>query len=264
MRIMERPNLSEPAEPGGALVMDQRSDVPKAARVYEALRDAIIAMRLRPGARLVEKDICAELGVSRTPFRDAVMRLAGQRLVTVVPSDATFVNKIILEEVVEGQIVRESLELRFAAIAASRFDPSFEQDFELLLWRQAKAASRRDVDESFRIDRDFHRLLCRCAGFPGIWDTIHEANGQLDRVLYRAFPLQHHYDEVIDEHRGMVDALRRRDHERIVAIMGPHLRDNLRSFRVLMDREPDLVEFDPGSAAYEIMASISLERDAAK
>ncbi|MFD2238295.1 GntR family transcriptional regulator [Aureimonas populi] len=231
-------------------------ELPKAARVYAALRDAIIAMRLRPGARLVEKDICAELGVSRTPFRDAVMRLAGQRLVTVVPSDATFVNKIILEEVVEGQIVRESLELRFAAIAAARFVPAFEKDFELLLWRQAEAARRCDGDESFHIDREFHRLLCRCAGFPHIWDTIHEANGQLDRVLYRAFPLEDYYGQVLDEHRAIFEALRKRDAEGVTRIMGPHLRDNLHSFRVLMNREPDLVEFDPSSSACEIMAQI--------
>ncbi|KZC00472.1 DNA-binding GntR family transcriptional regulator [Methylobacterium sp. PvP062] len=240
-----------------------RADLPKAARVYATLREAIIAMQLKPGTRLVEKDLCDELGVSRTPLRDAILRLAQQRLVTVVPSDATFVNKIILDEVIEGQLVRESLELRMVALAAERFEPARQSAFELVLFREADAARRGDNAESFALDNDFHRLLCACAGFPRVWDTIHLATGQLDRVRRNAFPLQNYHVEVLDEHRAIFEALCRRDAEHAVSLLRTHLGGTLNSLRILLAREPDFVAFDPASPAFALLRRSEQAGDAA-
>ena len=243
--------------PGSA----RRTDLPKAARVYATLRDAIIAMRLKPGARLVEKDLCDELGVSRTPLRDAILRLAQQRLVTVVPSDATFVNKIILDEVIEGQIVRESLELRMVALAAERFAPDHRSAFELILFREADAARQRDNAASFDLDNEFHRLLCACAGFPHVWDTIHNATGQLDRVRRNAFPLEDYHVEVLDEHRAIFAALGRRDAAGATGLLRAHLAGTLNSLRILLTREPELVAFDPASPAFALLMRIPATGD---
>lgn len=240
-----------------------RADLPKAARVYATLREAIIAMQLKPGARLVEKDLCEEFGVSRTPLRDAILRLAHQRLVTVVPSDATFVNKIILDEVIEGQLVRESLELRMVALAAERFEPTLRSPFELILFREADAAQRGDNAESFALDNEFHRLLCASAGFPRVWDTIHLATGQLDRVRRNAFPLQNFHIEVLDEHRAIFEALCRRDAETAVSLLRAHLGGTLDSLRILLAREPDSVACDPASAAFALLKRSEQAQDAA-
>jgi DNA-binding GntR family transcriptional regulator len=229
---------------------------PKAARVYDILRDAIISTRLQPGARLVEKDLCEELGVSRTPLRDAIQRLAQQRLVTVVPSDATFVNRIALDEVIEGQILRESVELRMVALAAERYTPDLEEAFTLILFREALAAKRKDGAEAFALDNELHRLICTCAGFPGMWDTISGATGQLDRVRHRSFPLEDFHDEVHEEHQGIVAAIRSRDPKAAAERLKPHLLGNLRSLRILLAREPDLVACDPGSPAFAILESL--------
>lgn len=241
-----------------------RVETSKAARVYAELRDAIISMRLRPGARLVEKDLCETLGVSRTPLRDAILRLAQERLVTVVPSDATFVNKVIAEAVVEGQIVRESLELRMVTLAAEFFDPVFEARFELVLFRERKAAERQDNEESFVLDNAFHRLLCECAGFPHVWETIRNATGQLDRVRRRSFPLQDFHMQVLEEHQAIFDAVSRKDPEAAERILKTHLNGNLRSLRVLWDREPDLVEISPRSVAAGLIPESQSQSSAAE
>lgn len=233
----------------------QRADLPKAARVYALLREAIIGMHLRPGVRLVEKELCEVFAVSRTPLRDAILRLAQQRLVTVVPSDATFVNKITLDDVVEGQIVRESLELRMAALAARRFTPDDRAAFELILLREAHAAKHRDNAASFETDNAFHRRLCACAGFPHVWDTIHDATGQLDRVRRHSFPLEDFHVEVLEEHRAIFEALCRGDAEGAVARLGAHLAGNIASLRILLTREPDLVSFDPDSPAFRLLSA---------
>ncbi|WP_128254137.1 GntR family transcriptional regulator [Falsirhodobacter deserti] len=92
----------------------------KSARTYDALRGRIIAMRLRPGARLAERELCAELGISRAPFREAVCRLAQEGLVMVVPSDATFVNPIVMRQVVVGHFMRANLEVPAVLLASQR------------------------------------------------------------------------------------------------------------------------------------------------
>ena len=90
-------------------------------------------MKLAPGETLSEKDTCAELGISRTPMREAVLRLAQEGLVNIVPSGGTFINKIVMKKVIEGHLVRSSLEMRTIRLAARNFDPVHERDLDLLI-----------------------------------------------------------------------------------------------------------------------------------
>lgn len=200
---------------------------PKSARAYAEIRDAIITMKLSPGAVLQETEICAVLGVSRTPFREAVQRLAQEGLVSVVPGDGTFVSRITLREVIEGYIVRDSVEARTIRLAARNYDSAFDKDFDLLLFRQQEAAKRDDHDESFRVDDDFHRQLCLVAGFPRLWRTIRTATGQLDRVRRRAYQNERFHAEVLSEHAAIYSALRARDADEAARLMRLHLGDLL-------------------------------------
>ncbi|MCZ7934783.1 GntR family transcriptional regulator [Agrobacterium leguminum] len=183
----------------------------KSHQLYEHLRAAIISMKLVPGEPLPEKELCAHFGVSKTPFRDALKKLVDESLVTVVPSGGTFVNKMVLREVLEGQMVRETLEVKMVRLAARNYHPSFDKKFELQLFTQELAARNPNVDEFFALDNEFHRLICLCAGFPKIWQTIHYATGQLDRVRRHSYTMRSHFDDVLKEHREIHDAIKRGD-----------------------------------------------------
>lgn len=202
---------------------DTGAGQPKALWAYNVIRDAIITMKLAPGETLNEKAICAELGISRTPLREAVLRLAQEGLVSIVPSGGTFVNKIVMRKVIEGHLVRSSLELRTVRLAARNFDPIYDKDFDLLIFRQQDAAKRRDVDEAFKVDNEFHQLLCRIAGFPNIWQTIHTATGQLDRVRRQAFPKAGYFEEVVEDHVALCGAIRRHDEDEAARLLDLHL-----------------------------------------
>lgn len=214
---------------------------PKAQWVYNLLRAAIITMKLEPGATIREKETCAELGISRTPMREAVLRLAQEGLVKVVPSGGTFVNTISLRGVIEGHIIRSSLELRMVRLAARFYDPAFDKDFDLLMFLQADAAKREDYDRAFATDNDFHRSLCRVAGFPDIWQTIHNGTGQLDRVRRRAYPRSGHFTEVEQEHAAIYEAVKARDEERAHELMRAHLDDIAPIIEFVMDEEPAVI-----------------------
>jgi len=218
--------------------------MPKAMQVYELIRAAIISLKLTPGSAIVEKDICAQLGISRTPLREAILQLSQESLVNIKPSGGTFVNKIILRQVLEGQLVRDTLEMRLVRLAARRFDGQFEKEFDLALFKQRSAAERQDVDEFFALDNEFHRLICSVAGYPDIWETIHSATGQLDRCRRQAFPLEGHFMTVLKEHEDIYDCLKRHDEEGAAAAFQVQLDSTFPSLEVLRKHLPDLIQYD--------------------
>jgi len=98
-----------------------------------------------------------------------------------------------------------------------------EKDLDLLIFRQQEAAKRRDIDEAFKVDNEFHRLLCRIAGFPNVWQTIHNATGQLDRVRRQAFPKIGYFEEVLEEHVALYAAIKAHDEIRAAKLLKEHL-----------------------------------------
>ncbi|MDG4889954.1 MULTISPECIES: GntR family transcriptional regulator [unclassified Mesorhizobium] len=216
----------------------------KSAQVYELIRGAIISLKMPPGSAVVEKDICAQLGISRTPLREAILQLAKENLVKIAPSDGTFVNKIVLKEVLQGQLVRDTVEFRLTRLAARNFKPEFEKDFELALFKQKAAAKRQDVDEFFALDNEFHALICTCAGFPDAWLAIHNSTGQLDRVRRQAFPLERHFSTVFEEHCEMYEMIKRHDEDGVARVFQVQLDSTFPSIEILRAQRPDLLSGD--------------------
>lgn len=221
------------------------SNVPKATLAYQGIREAIIKMELEPGANLSEKELCAQYDISRTPVREAILRLAQEGLVNVIPGDGTFVSKISVRSVIEGQIIRSSLELRMARIAARTYSADFDKDFQLLMFLQEDAARREDYQSAFSVDNDFHALICRVAGFPNVWQTIHNTIGQLDRVRFRAFPKSGYFDAMVKEHRAIFDAISSHNEEKASDLIRGHLDDIARMLTLVIDENPAIVIQEP-------------------
>ncbi|WP_433850753.1 GntR family transcriptional regulator [Brucella pseudogrignonensis] len=224
----------------------------KSAQVYELLRNAIISLKLPPDTAIQEKEICAQLGISRTPLREAILQLAKESLIKIAPSDGTFVNKIVLREVLQGQLVRDTIEMRLTQLAARNFEVEFEKDFELALFKQKGAAKRKDVDDFFMLDNEFHKLICECAGFPDAWMAIHNATGQLDRVRRQAFPLEGHYSIVFDEHCEMYERIKRKDEAGVAQIFQVQLDSTFPSIKILREKRPDLIIGEADISVFDI------------
>jgi DNA-binding GntR family transcriptional regulator len=217
------------------------SGQPKAVWAYDVIRDAIITSKLAPGETLNEKETCAALGISRTPMREAVLRLAQEGLLNVVPSGGTFVNDILVRKVIEGHLVRSSLESRTIRLAARYFEPAHGKHLDLLMFRQEQAARIRDTGDAFTVDDEFHQCLCRIAGFPNIWQTIHAATGQLDRVRRRAFPKAGYFSEVVNEHQLIYDALKSNDEEAAASALKVHLQGIVPALEFVLSDDPAIV-----------------------
>lgn len=218
------------ASRGGSGDRSRRRPVSAAQTVYMAVRDEIVAMRLTPGAVLLEKQISHNFGVSRTPVREALLKLAGEGLVDIFPQSGTFVSRIPYDALPEVMVIRCALEQASARFAAER---ATEADVAAL---RANIAAQRDVpcddNEGFHLlDEAFHALISDIAGYSGIWTLTRQVKVQVDRCRRLIMPRPGRRKEAIDEHEAIADAIAAHDVAAAVQTTAVH-----------MDRVQDLIE----------------------
>ncbi len=197
--------------------------LPKTSQVYGIMRRAIVNLHLAPGSNVNEKLICDQLGISRTPLREAILQLQSENLVSVIPNSGTYVSKIDLQSVFDGQLVRDALELKVVRLAASRMTPQFERSLDFNLHQQKRMAADLDYDGFYELDEAFHTMICEFGASAHIWKIINGAKAQLDRVRRLSFPLPSHLEVVLNEHMAVVDGLKLRDPDSAEAAMKTHI-----------------------------------------
>ena len=179
--------------------------------------------QLAPGSNVNEKLICDQLGISRTPLREAILQLQSENLVSVVPNSGTYVSKIDLQSVFDGQLVRDALELKVVRLAATRMTPQFERALDFNIHQQKRMAADLDYDGFYDLDEAFHTMICAFGASAHIWKIINGAKAQLDRVRRLSFPLPSHLDLVLNEHVAVVNGLKLRNPDAAAAAMKLHI-----------------------------------------
>ncbi len=193
-------------------------------RVYSLLRRLIIEVRLLPGRALSEKEIAAILNVSKTPVREAIIRLQEEGLLAVVPQGGTFVASLDVQRYMEACFIRFRLESGAAAEAARRH--SFEDvgRLEACVGEQIEAARNEQFNEFFLLDEEFHKSIFAAARLPGVWSFVNMAKGEVDRMrhLKRIFAVRK-TEQVIQEHKAILAAIRSSNADDAVAAMTRHI-----------------------------------------
>ena len=191
------------------------------AQVFDRLRDEIVRGTLAPNSQLSEQDLCERLGVSRTPVREALIKLAEEELVEIYPQVGTFVAPISLEAVKIGQYVREHLECALAADAARRLDAEGIARIRDSIARQEVA---RTQEEFFALDNEFHKLIAELSGQVGVWSVILKIKTQFDRVRYLSVGDPGRVAEILYEHRRIAEELVKGDAAAVQMALRSHLR----------------------------------------
>jgi DNA-binding GntR family transcriptional regulator len=202
---------------------DPDAGVSASRRVYLCLRQRIVEMSMLPGARIVEREIAEELGISRTPVHEAVQRLADEGLVEVLPRSGTFVARIPLDALEEAMLVRNALETAIIEKAAERATADGVARLRAILEEEEAAVQANDLRAFHRSDETFHATLAELSGYPGVWPIILQAKTQMDRYRQLTLPLEGRMTGVLAEHRAVVDAVATGDPKQAVLAMRDHL-----------------------------------------
>lgn len=197
------------------------------AAVYRVLRQQIVWLKRKPGEPIVEKAIAQAQRVSRTPVREALLRLTAEGLVDTVPKSGTFVARIPVAALPEAIVVRKALEQVTASAAALRARKSDVTSLRAILHRQREADAAANRAEFHKADEAFHATIAAVAGYPGIWSLIQGAKTQIDRYRLLTLPQPGRMARVVKEHAAVVAAIENHDPARAAAAMEVHL-DGLR------------------------------------
>ena len=127
------------------------------------IRRAIVGLAMPPGSVINEKAVCEQLGTSRTPLREAILKLSDENLVVIVPNSGTYVSRIDLQSVFDGQLIRDALEIKVVRLAALKMSPAFERKLDFNMYQQQRLAAELDYDGFYELDEAFHSMICRPA-----------------------------------------------------------------------------------------------------
>ena len=230
-RVVSRVTAPEPAVAGRPF---------ESARVYAWLRRAILDVDGAPVSALAEADIAARFGLSRTPVREALLRLAAEELVEIRPQRGTYVARIALPRIEEALFVREAVECAVLARVAVRADrAAVARELGAIVDEQEAAAAAGDVAAALAADSRFHRALVDASGLPGVWEVVARARDLHHRIRAIAVPELGSARQAIADHRAIVRAVRGGDAARAQARMAAHLTRNLALARTIAARHPD-------------------------
>ncbi|NIX77281.1 GntR family transcriptional regulator [Microvirga sp. c23x22] len=227
---------------------------PMARQVTRALRNAIVTMQLSPGEMLSEQDLARRFGVSRSPVREALIKLSEAGLVRVLPQRGTQVVKISRAGVEDARFIREAVETAVVREAALKASPAMLAELNASLTRQKRAQRSKTTEEFLALDEEFHRLLAEAAGRPAAWQMIEDVKPQMDRVRFLDMTQATPRHIVVAQHVLIVDAIKAGDPIAAEQAMRQHLSEILRSLPELAAQYPDLFELEPEASPAALIA----------
>ena len=193
-------------------------------RVYEHLREEILADHLLPGTELSEVALSKELAISRGPIREAMGRLSAEGLITMRPRRRAEVRSLTPQELIDAYQVREALEVMAVRLAIPRVTEPDLARLDQLMERMAGHIAEGAVREFFAANVSFHELLCELSGNPKLQEVHHRLEGEIGRFQSRTLALRGTMDDSLTEHRAILAAIRLRDVDRAAALTADHIR----------------------------------------
>ena len=209
------------------------------SRVYQILKSEIIALTLAPGSTIDESQLAERFGLSRTPIREAMVRLAAEGFITTLPNRATIVSQIDflnLPHFFDALSLMYRVTTRLAALNRSKTDLVVIRDLQS---QYQAAVTARDVVAMITTNRDFHVAIAQAGGnryYIDLFTRLLDEGLRILRLYYSSFndSLPGQY---VDEHDLMIAAIAGRDAERADSLAAAHADQIVRQIRSYISAE---------------------------
>ena len=191
--------------------------------VCETLRNAIVSGILQPGERLMEIQVAEELGVSRTPVREAIRKLELEGFVVMIPRRGTYVSDLSIKDINEVYEVRTALDVLAAELAAERITEEELEEMERLLVEIGEYIEIYDMDKIVEADSKFHDILYRASRNERLVGIINNLREQLTRFRSLSMSYPGRLKDMLGEHTRLVEALGQRNVALAKNLAGEHM-----------------------------------------
>ncbi|MGL4904717.1 MAG: GntR family transcriptional regulator [Cetobacterium sp.] len=227
------------------------------AYAYKILKRNIFELNLKPGSELSEKVIGEKLGMSRTPIREALILLKHDQLIESIPQKGTFVTKISAQKVLEAKVLRVALETAAFERVIEKLDEGFIEDLKTSIKIQRiYCEGNRNYLEFHKMDNDFHKMIFEKAEIPGLWELALDGTGHYQRVRVLNAKNKTSDISVVEEHEEILEALEKKDIEKLRGMLDHHLGRTLLKLQKLEAENPEYFEIKEEQAKEDIFMSL--------
>jgi DNA-binding GntR family transcriptional regulator len=204
------------------------------------IKQRLLSQEVEPGTKLREEDLADQLGVSRTPVREAINKLEREGLVEIIPRYGTFVANISSEDVEEIYQMREALECLAMRLALPRF--SKNKLFELArIHKECRLPLEKgDFDPFIKVDTTFHHLLVKLSKNKRLMRLMGNLNNQIRLGRLESFSVPGRAKKSLEEHQRIIQAMLEGNTEEAENLLRQHSRnakDNILHFLKMKKRD---------------------------
>lgn len=201
--------------------------------IYRTLREAVLDGVLSPGERLSENDLASELGVSRTPIREALLRLESERLIWRPSGRSAVVSRLTEEEILDVYSVRGTLDGLAAELAAMNANPPQISKLAWVNSQMKDAADAGEFDTMARLNLEYHEALAEASGNGLLVYLMTQVHSRVRRFPSTTFAHPGRALEAIDEHVAIIEALEAGRADEARSLAKDHM-DRAREIRLKM------------------------------
>lgn len=196
---------------------------PLHAEVVDRLRDKIVQGELAPETKLNERVLCEELGISRTPLREALKYLASEGLVELLPNRGAVVAPLDPGRIKQMFVVMGALEALAGELACANASDADIAEIRALHYQMVAHYARGELADYFRYNQQIHMKLVESGGNGVLAQSYRNLNAHVKRARYMANLSRERWDRAVQEHEAILDALVKRDSTRLKTLLQDHL-----------------------------------------
>ena len=204
--------------------------------VIDQLRDRIVQGELAPGARLNERVLCEQLGISRTPLREAIKMLATEGLVELMPNRGAIVTPLKAANIADTLAVMGTLESLAGELACANANEAEIAEIRALHFEMLAHHARGDLAGYFKYNQLIHLKIIEASGNPVLTNTYRQLNANVRRARYMANLSQERWDAAVREHEEILAALASRDARRLKRLLAEHLAHKVASVMAALEQ----------------------------
>ena len=213
---------------------------------YDHLREAILTTKLRPGTPISENELSAAIGVSRTPIREAIRRLAEERLVELTSQYGTTVSRIDAGRARQAIFVRQTIECAILE-HRGRLDEAQLAGLEQQVLRHERVIDAGDAIAAARMDDEFHAALMEFCGCPEGTQATRAVSGDITRILFLSGANKDYFASVVHDHRRLIDRMLSGDYVGATTLLRKHIGGFAVDQEILRGQSADFFTLDESS-----------------
>lgn len=200
-------------------------------KVFNKLRESILDGDYPEKYELKEAAISKELGVSRTPVREALRQLELEGLVSVVPNKGAYVNGITSKDIYDIYVIRSYLESLCAKWACENITSSQIEDLEEIIYLSEFHIKKEHLDQIFELDNRFHLTMYKASGSKILEHILSDYHHYVERVRKNTLSLQKRAAMAVMEHKAILQAIEDRDEEMAGQLANEHILNSIANIK---------------------------------